>query len=69
MRRTCIGNHRPPFGCRDAARVEIRRNGTARCAASLDATLDWGAQCLGSVLAAAKARGINRKGEPLVLGA
>ena len=41
--------HRKPFAaipCRDAARVEIDCDGTARCAASLDAALDVQAQRL-----------------------
>ena len=39
--------HRKPLAairCRDAARVEIGCDGTARCAASLDAALDVWAQ-------------------------
>ena len=41
--------HRKPLAairCRDAARVEIGRDGIARCAASLDAALDMRAQHL-----------------------
>jgi hypothetical protein len=41
--------HRKPLAairCRDAARVEIGCDGTARCAASLDAALDVRAQRL-----------------------
>ena len=41
--------HRKPLAairCRDAARVEIDCDGTARCAASLDAALDMRAQHL-----------------------